>query len=465
MKSSCAKSARPEAVRLFHEGTLALSRVEHNGIRIDTEYLDRVMGETGEAIRSLEGELRQDPFFHRWRRHHGESTNLGSRQQLSHMLFKVEGLSCESKTLTGRDKADEAALRATNHPFALKYLRLEKLKKMRGTYLQGIRSEVCDGFLHPSFSLNTARTYRSSSSAPNFQNIPVRNPEVGRVVRSCFVPRRGRHLVEIDYSGIEVRIAACYHKDPAMVRYITDPSRDMHRDMAMECYLLDESQVDKKSRYCAKNQFVFPQFFGSFYLDCAKALWASIDSMELKAGDVPMREHLKSKGIHSLGDCVMERRPKRGTFEYHVQQVEQDFWGKRFPVYTSWKRLWWDQYLREGGFHTLTGFRLDGVYRRNEVLNYPIQGSAFHCLLWSLIEIQKELDRQRMKTLLVGQIHDSILGDSPPEELDDFLSLSEEVMTKRLLKEWKWINVPLKVEAEVSGVDESWFNKKVVTIQ
>lgn len=113
----------------------------------------------------------------------------------------------------------------------------------------------------------------------------------------------------------------------------------------------------------------------------------------------------------------------------------------------------------------MTGFRLDGVYRRNEVLNYPIQGSAFHCLLWSLIEIQKELDRQRMKTLLVGQIHDSILGDSPPEELDDFLSLSEEVMTKRLLKEWKWINVPLKVEAEVSGVDESWFNKKVVTIR
>lgn len=458
------KPSTPEAVRLFHDGTLALSRMEHNGIRVDTALLDRTIDEVGGQITTLEKRLREDAFFHKWRRHHGESTNLGSRQQLANMLFKVERFPCTSKTETGRDKADADAIRATGLPFALDYLRLEKLKKMKGTYLKGIRDEVCGGFLHPSFNLHLARSMRSSCNGPNLQNVPVRNPEVGKAVRSCFVPRPGWQLAEVDYSGIEVKIAAAYHKDPAMVRYIKDPSTDMHRDTAAECFMVPPGEVDKKARYVAKNQFVFPQFYGSFYVDCARAMWNSTEQMELTHNGKPMREHLKSKGIHALGACDPKQRPRAGTFEAHVQRVERDFWERRFPVYAAWKRSWWDAYRREGGFTNLTGFRINGVYRRNEVINYPVQSSAFHCLLWSLIEVQRELDARGMRTLLVCQIHDSLLADVPPDELDEYLRLAKEVMTKRLPERWRWVNVPLDVEAEVSPVDESWFNKKAVPV-
>ena len=139
-----------------------------------------------------------------------------------------------------------------------------------------------------------------------------------------------------------------------------------------------------------------------------------------------------------------------------MRDVENLFWKVRFQDYTRWKERWYEQYRSQGYFDTLTGFRVSGDLSRNQVLNSPVQGSAFHCLLWSLIELQKELDKRRMRTLLVGQIHDSIMADVPLDETQSFLDLAQEVMTKRLRKAWDWIIVPLEIEAELSEVDGSW---------
>ena len=157
------------------------------------------------------------------------------------------------RTATGRFKTDEEALTKVDLPFVTDYLRMQKLVKAKSTYLEGILNETCEGCLHPSFDLNTAISYRSSSSAPNFQNVPIRNKEIGQLVRSCFVARDGNRLVEVDFGGIEVRAAAFYHKDPTMIAYLNDPTKDMHRDCASSVYLLPPEEVSKDARYTAKN--------------------------------------------------------------------------------------------------------------------------------------------------------------------------------------------------------------------
>ncbi len=109
-----------------------------------------------------------------------------------------------------------------------------------------------------------------------------------------------------------------------------------------------------------------------------------------------------------------------------------------------------------------TGFRVSGVYGRNDVLNGAIQGSAFHCLLWSLIELVKWMRKKKLKSKVVGQIHDSLVMDVHKSEFDDVISKTVDVMTKDLLATWDWIIVPLEVEAECS--ETNWFEKKEVKL-
>jgi DNA polymerase-1 len=451
---------RADAYKLLHDGCVTLSAVESNGMKVDVDHLDHSIERIGKEITRGEGELREDKLYHIWRREYGAKTKLGSREQLGNILFNVLGHPCSAYTKTGRPKTDGATFEGVDEPFVVRYLEIEKLKKVRNTFLTGIKREVCNGFLHPVFNLHTVQTYRSSSNSPNFQNFPIRDPQMGEVIRRCFIARPDHHIVEIDYSGIEVRIATCYHQDPEMKSYIEDPSKDMHRDMAAECYKTTPEHVSKEMRYCGKNMFVFPQFYGDYYLNCSRTLWEAIDKMKLQVGDIPLKEHLRNKGISSLGKCNANQPPRAGTFERHIRSVERDFWDRRFRVYNAWKQKWWHDYQEEGGFTTLTGFRIDGVYGRNDVINYPIQGSAFHCLLWSLIRLHKWLTKNKMRSLIVGQIHDSIVADVHEDELEDYLSTAKEIMTKSLPQAWDWINIPLEVEAEVTPINGTWHEKK-----
>lgn len=293
-----------------------------------------------------------------------------------------------------------------------------------------------------------------------------------QLIRRAFVPRRGRQLIETDYSGAEVKVATCYHHDPKMIIDITDPKQDMHKDMAMECYKLSRKEIGdtkqkpwKNTRYAAKNMFVFPQFYGDFYIDCARSLWKAIHRLKLVTADGrSLYEHLKAKGIHDLGSLNPKDPNVMGTFVSHLKAVEHHFWYDRYPVYNQWKQDWYDDYMKKGWFKTLTGFICQGFLRRNQVINYPVQGSAFHCLLWAVIEILKELKKQRMKSQIVMQIHDSIVGDVVPEERDDYLQMCKEIMVKRLMKHWDWFVVPMEIEADVAPVDASWADKEPVKI-
>ena len=447
-----------ESYDLFHQGTLALAEIEENGIRIDEQYMDKAIRRTKRKIGHRKMELSKSEIYKVWKTTYKEKFKLRSGTQLGKILFDVMGLATPEKSEKGRYKTDEKALNKIDHPFVKDYLEIRKLEKALSTYLIGLNREVKDGLLHPFFNLHTTQTYRSSSQDPNFQNIPIRDDTICKLIRRAFIPRPGRRLIEIDYAGIEIRIAACYHKDSNMIRYINDKTKDLHRDMAMECYILKKFQVNSRTRYCGKNMFVFPQFYGDWYIDCARSLWNAIDEMKLMTEQgVPLKKHLREQGIRKLGVLNPKERPVKGTFEKHIQQIEKSFWGKRFFDYAQWKKDWYNEYKEKGWFLTKTEFICQGYMRRNEVINYPIQGSAFHCLLWSLIQlVRKELPKRKMKTLIIGQIHDSIVSDVPDEEVNEYLEIANYIMTKKLRRRWDWIIVPLEIEAKISESEGSW---------
>lgn len=469
----------PAANQLLLEGQVALAEMSGNGIRIDKTYLDTTITATERTIAELEAELKRDPVWRTWTKRFGVNAALGNPNQLSAVVFRDLGYESRGRTASGdRESANEAAFAHINDlPFLGRYFEIEKLRKGLNTYLYGIRQEAVetpDGwFVHPFYHLNTVSTFRSSASWPNFQNIPVRNPGLAEMIRRCYIPRKGRGLGEIDKSQIEVRVATCYNHDPNLIAYINDPTTDMHRDQAQEIYCIaDPKLVTKETRHAAKNQFVFPEFYGSKYFMCAPHLWDAIDRRKLTLGTngISLRQHLQNEGIDDLGNCdkdyVDKHGTKPGTFVHHLKEIEEDFWSaKRFAKYAEWKKKWWEDYKRVGGFQMLTGFAVNLPLGWTDVTNWAIQGSAFHCELWSIIEVMKALRKYKMDTLLVGQIHDSDQADIPPRELQDYLDISYEIKTRKLPKAWPWIIVPLDVEMEICPIDESWHSKKVWTKQ
>lgn len=464
------------AYNLLHDGSLALAQMEATGIGVDVAYLDNAIKSLDGRIGKLEASLREDKVFKLWEGKYRGKTKLSAPEQLANVIFKTMGYECKDLTPTGKPKANESSFTDVDLPFIKNYFDWKKAVKARDNTLAGIRRETIDGRLHPTFNLHTTVSFRSSSGADkdntnstrevNFQNLPIRNKFLGEIIRKSIIPSKGNYLAEPDFSGIEVKMACCYTKDPKLIDDFTTPGKDPHRNTAAQLFMLSTDQLDrmdkKGPRDWAKNRFVFPQFFGSVYFQCAPHIWevVKLGKHFLPDGKTSVLAHLQSKGIKELGDCDPKARAKPGTFVHHVKLVEESFWAERFHVYTDWKNRWYKNYLAKGEFYSYTGFRFRGNYKRNQVLNYPIQSSAFHCLLWSIIEITKYLRKHRMKTRLVGQIHDSILADCPPNELSDFLSIAKEIMTVRLPREWDWINVPLGTESEVSSPGTSWYDKK-----
>jgi DNA polymerase I-like protein with 3'-5' exonuclease and polymerase domains len=453
------------AFDLFMQGQLALSRISENGIRIDVDQLERSLKSVKDDVATIKQELEVMEEWRVWKKRFGTKMSLDSTQQLAAVLFDELGHECKSVTKTGQRGASVKALQDVDLPFVKKLFEYKNLEKTGSTFLKNIKKETVDGFIHPSFNLNTVITYRSSSSSINFQNQPKRNEKMAKLVRSCFVPRRGRHFWEIDFKGAEVALCAIYCKDPVLVHFCnTDPGL-MHRDVAVDMFMISPNEVTKRVRDRAKNEFTFATFYGSFYKQTAKAMWEDVQrDKKLTVGDggTWLRDHLTSKGITELGDVNLSSRtdPQPGTFSAHVKKVERKLW-QRFKVYEEWRRSVFEDYLKVGHFDSLVGFRYDGEFSRNDVISYLPQGSAFHCLLWCLvIKLQRWILKNKMRTKIVGQIHDSAEGDSPPDEIQDVFGKAKEIIEVDLPKHWPWVTVPLKVDMEAAPLDVAWYFKE-----
>ena len=110
----------------------------------------------------------------------------------------------------------------------------------------------------------------------------------------------------------------------------------------------------------------------------------------------------------------------------------------------------------------LTGFTCVGEMGKNNAINYPVQGAAFHCLLWSLITLDKFIIDNELRTRIIGQIHDSIVLDIYPPERQIIIDAITDITTRQLLNEFKWIIVPLKIDFEIGEIDGSWADMKEI---
>ncbi len=323
--------------------------------------------------------------------------------------------------------------------------------------------------LHPFFNLNTVGTYRSSSDRPNFQFNPVRDIEISELVRKCIIPLDKNHsIVENDFKGLEVGTNACYNLDPKLIKYVKDSTLDMHRDQAMDLFFLpleyfaQKMDTSKEVRHLSKNGFVFPEFYGDWYKSICPQMWEQIGLRNLKGPDgKSLYEWLRKHGIKELGRCDFDGDAEEGTFEHHVMKVERKLWSM-FRVYKQWKTDFYEQYLKRGYFDSLTGFRYEGFFEKNQVTNFPAQGSGFHLLLQTLIWYLKENRKQKMRCKVGAQIHDSMFTNVPNKMLDEHSALMHELVSVRLKKEWKWIVVPMEAETEISPSHTTWFDKRSV---
>ena len=450
-----------DAYNLLHEGTLAFADAEQVGFRVDVEYVERKKKFLTKKILHLEDKFKDSKLYKHWEHSTTNKINIHSHEQLSHFLYKVKKIKIEKRTATEKGSTDNDALSQMNIPELDILIRAQKLKKVRDTYLEAFAKEQVNGVIHPFFNLHLPRSFRSSSNSPNFQNVPIRDEESKLLTRKALFPRKGHQFLELDYSGLEVRIAACYHKDPNMLKYIRD-GYDFHADMTKEIFMIngfDKSIPEHKVlRDATKNGFVFPEFYGSYYKNCAIGLaceWGKLGQGKWREGEgisMPegtLADHFINNNITSLK-----------KFENHLREIEKSFWEDRFSHYARWKERWWNLYKKKGYVDLFTGFRCSGVMGKNDVINYPIQGAAFHCLLWSFIQLNKIFKEGKWKSRLIGQIHDSILIDLHPSELKRAIKLIKRVTCVDLKEAWSWINVPLDVDIELSPIDGSWADKE-----
>lgn len=427
-----------EGFKLFMKGQKAFSEMEQKGICVDTNYYENTIKHIEKKQTLLKKKIQNFEEVKNWK----GPFNFNSSDQLRKLLFIDLGYTSIKKTKGGKkegpkDSTDQEVLEKIGTPFTKKILEYKKLEKISGTYISGFLRNSFNGKMNPSFNLNLVSSYRSSSDSPNFQNVPVHDAEAQKYTRSGIHPRPGRQLLEVDYSGIEVRVSACVHKDPVMIKYIKNPESDMHRDVARQLFL--KKEISKEERYAAKNNFVFAEFYDSYYVQTAEALWKNSPE-----GSIPFSNYKK--------------------WEKHVQEVEDDFWNSRFKVYNQWKKDIWNKFQKDGKITTLTGFVITGHLNRKQVHNYPIQGPAFHCLLWSLIQIQEYIEKEELQTDVIGQIHDSKIYDLVPGEKKKLFPIIRKTTTEDLRKHYSWIIVPMDVEAKISAVDGNWAEMEDVKI-
>jgi len=444
------KNRLSEAYQLFHQGTLAFSDMQMNGICIDEEYYKREDQKLTTEIDLIENKLKNSEEAVQFEEETKKELDFGSTTDLGKLFYEVLGLPAQ-RTAKKNYQVDVNALENIKLPFVDDLLRLRKLEKVKGTYISQLLREVSNGKVYPFYSLNIPVSYRSSSSAPNWQNQPAHDEEAGRLVRSGIFPSPGCKIAEIDYSSIEVKIAALVTGDPNLKKYVLDDSTDMHRDASMDVWMIPQDEVTKEIRFHSKGGIVFSLFYGSYYKNCAIDLWKHVDCKTI-SGTI-LKHHMRDQGIHNLDE-----------FTEHCKGVEQIFWYERFPIYREWKETINKEFRKNGFIENKMGFRFVGNLSEKQISNFPIQSTAFHLLLHSIILINEIAKEEKWKSKLIGQIHDSVIVDAVPEEEEYVLKTCVYIMSEEMRILHPWIDVPIPVDVEITKKNMPWYTKREIKI-
>lgn len=443
-----------EAYDLLHDGAISCINASKEGIHIDEDYFEDLKNELTDKLVDIENEIRKSKEHKKWIENKSKNNNLNilSTHQVKDLIIKVLKLKTDKTTKKGNISVDEEVLEklSKKHKFFKLILEYKKLHKIKETYIQGLTREAINGIIHPNINLHLARTYRSSVDGPNLQNIPKRDKEMKKLIRLGIKPKPGYKLMAVDYSGAEIRSGCVYHGDKQMIAYQIEKKGDMHKEYAAKIYQLPLKEVNDDIKYEGKNGFVFPQFYGDYWGNNSKQLWPA--SLRLKRSDgESLRNHLRNKGILNLN-----------KFEKHLQEIECEFWEETFSEFNDWKEEAWKDYNELGYIKMLTGFKCGGLLSRKHVVNYPFQGTAFHWLLWAMVEVDHYLRKEGLKSRIIMQIHDELLLNVHPKEEKQVYKIIKKIMTEDILDHWEWINIPLEVEAKISEVDGNWYKMKKI---
>ena len=296
------------------------------------------------------------------------------------------------------------------HEMPALILKHRTLSKLKSTYADALADLVNPetGRIHTSFNQTVTATGRLSSSDPNLQNIPIRSAE-GMEIRRAFVPRKGWKLVSADYSQVELRILAHYSDDPILIKAFLE-NEDIHARTASEVFQVPASDVTTELRRQAK-----AINFGIIYGMSAFGLSKQLD--------------IGQKMAQTYIDHYFARYT--GVKEFIDKTLAEAHQSKRTSTLLGRIRLLPD-----------IGSRNHVVRQAAErtAINTPIQGTAADLIKLAMIKVASTIKDKNLKSAMLLSVHDELIFEVPPQELDELSTLVKEIMESV----WE-LKVPLKV--------------------
>jgi len=404
--------------KLLHEVELPLVEVlaamEREGLKLDAERLAEVGAGFGERIETLQAEIFELA---------GEEFTIGSPQQVGQILFEKLELTRKRRGKTGfsTDARVLAQIR-DEHPIVEKIESWRELTKLKNTYLDSLPDLIDPntGRVHTTFNQAATTTGRLSSTNPNLQNIPIRT-EIGRPVRACFVAEQGSQLLSADYSQVELRVLA-HVADEKVLKDVFHAGEDVHAATAAEVFEIGRDEVDVGQRSKAKMVN-----FGIVY------------------------------GLTGFGLADRLNIPRKEGEEFVSRYLE------RFPAVRAFREEVVERAQEEGYVTTLMGRRRQipelrsgnpNTRRLGERLavNTVIQGTAADIIKVAMVRCQVALREAGGETRLVLQIHDELLFEGPPEEME----AAAELVRREMCAAYP-LEPPLEVDV---GVGPDWLSAK-----
>ena len=386
-----------------------LNGMEQEGIAVDKQALANYAKELKTQIDVLTEEIYELA---------GEPFNINSPKQLGTILFEKLGISGGKKTKTGYSTAADVLEKlAGEYEIVRKILRYRTLTKLNSTYATGLTAFISeDDRIHGTFNQTVTATGRISSTDPNLQNIPVRTAE-GKEIRKVFVPKPGYIFVDADYSQVELRILAALSQDPVLIGAYEN-AVDIHTLTASEVFHVDIDKVTPEQRRNAK-----AVNFGIVYGISAFGLGEDL-SISRKEANEYIEQYFKSY-------------PK--VKEYLDKQVSDA--KQSGCVRTLFGRVRPIPELKSSNF-------MQRSFGERIAMNSPIQGTAADVMKIAMNNTAKAL--KGMKSKLVLQVHDELLIETAPEELDEVKKIVKSCMEDA-------VSLPVKLVAEIES-GSSWYD-------
>ena len=347
--------------------------------------------------------------------------NIASPKQLGEVLFDKLELGKGIKNRSGY-KTDVKTLQklVDVHPVINKIFEYRNLTKIKGTYLDGLRSYILsDGKIHTIFNQTLTRTGRLSSMDPNLQNIPVRE-ELGRKVRIAFVPEND-YILSSDYSQIELRLMA-HISDSKELKDAFINGEDIHRKVASDIYGVPLEDVTKNMRSTAK-----AVIFGIIYGISGYGLGENLNISKSEADEFIKKYYELYPGVKKYMDDTIRTTKETGyvkTLFGRVRKIDE-IKNSNFMVRQMGERM---------------------------ALNTPIQGTSADIMKLAMINVYNKFKELNIQSKMILQVHDEILVDTKKEELE----LVSKIVKEEMENVYK-LSVPLKAEVDY-GIN--WYEAK-----